>query len=108
MLADREIDRYEFSITHLAYLLSAKNEQKIKFDVLTAVVMKSSVFWDITPYSLLKINQHLRGICYLYLQGRRIRQARSHCEAGRKQSQAELCLLSCLEDGGDMFLRNVG
>jgi hypothetical protein len=25
--------------------------------VLTALVMKSSVFWDITPYSSLKVNQ---------------------------------------------------
>jgi hypothetical protein len=26
------------------------------FEVLTAVVMKSSIFWDIKPYSPLKIN----------------------------------------------------
>jgi hypothetical protein len=29
----------------------------IGFDVLTAVVMKSSAFWDITPYSPLEVNR---------------------------------------------------
>jgi hypothetical protein len=33
----------------------------VGFEVLTAVVMKSSVFWDITPCSLLKVNELLGG-----------------------------------------------
>jgi hypothetical protein len=33
----------------------------IGFEVLTAVVMKSSIFWDITPCSLLKVNRHFGG-----------------------------------------------
>jgi hypothetical protein len=37
----------------------------MRFEVLSAVVMKSSVFWDITPCSPLKVNQHLRGTCQL-------------------------------------------
>jgi hypothetical protein len=32
------------------------------FEVLTAVVMKSTVFWDITPCSPLKVNRRFRGI----------------------------------------------
>jgi hypothetical protein len=28
----------------------------VGFEVLTAVVMKSTIFWDITPCSLLKVN----------------------------------------------------
>jgi hypothetical protein len=46
------------------------------FEVLTAVVMKDSVFWDMTPYSPLKVNRRLGGTCRLLLQGRSITQAR--------------------------------
>jgi hypothetical protein len=42
--------------------------------------MKNCVFWDITPYSPLKVNRRLGGKCRLYL----------HLH------------------GEDMFLRNVG
>jgi hypothetical protein len=54
--------------------------------VLTAVVMKSSVFWDITLCSPLKVNRCFVGIYCLHLQGRRVRQARKQCEAGSKLS----------------------
>jgi hypothetical protein len=42
------------------------------FEVLTAVIIKSSIFWDITPYSPLKVNRCFGGICHLYFQGQRI------------------------------------
>lgn len=32
------------------------------FDILTAVVMNSSIFWDIT---VLIVNQHFGGTCHL-------------------------------------------
>jgi hypothetical protein len=54
------------------------------FEVLTAVVTKSSVFWDITPSIPLKLNRHFGGTCRLHLQGRRINQARNKRE--RKHS----------------------
>jgi hypothetical protein len=39
------------------------------FEVFTVVVMKSTVFWDITPCSTLKVNRRF-GVTYrLYLQG---------------------------------------
>jgi hypothetical protein len=47
----------------------------IVFEVLTAVIMKSSIFWTITLCSLVKVNQHFRGTCYLHLQGWRVSQA---------------------------------
>jgi hypothetical protein len=28
----------------------------VRFEVLTAVIMKSTIFWDIMPYSPLKVN----------------------------------------------------
>jgi hypothetical protein len=57
-------------------------------EVLTAVVMKSPIFWDITPFSPLKVNQRFGGTCYL-----------SH-------TSFLLGLFLNPEDGGDMFLRN--
>jgi hypothetical protein len=38
--------------------------QLIGVEVLTAVIMKSSIFWDIIPHSLLKVNQHVRETFY--------------------------------------------
>jgi hypothetical protein len=49
------------------------------FEVLTAVVMKSSVFWDITPCNPLSVNRRFGGTYRLHLQGRRISQASSAC-----------------------------
>jgi hypothetical protein len=71
----------------------------VGFEVLTAVVMKSSIFWDITPRSPLRVNRHFGGTCRLQFQVRRISHARNQREAGSKQSSAE--------DGRDMFLRKV-
>jgi hypothetical protein len=62
--------------------------RNVGFDVLTAVVMKSSIFWDITPCNPLRINRRFGGTCRLHIQGR--------------MWQAELCfppaftLVSCL------------
>jgi hypothetical protein len=81
----------------------------VRFEVLTAVVMKSSIFWDVTPCSLLKVNQRFGGRCRHHLQGRRKSRARNQLDSGRNQLdsgwQAELF---DPEYGGDMFLRNVG
>jgi hypothetical protein len=33
------------------------------FEVLTEVVMKNSIFWNITPCSLLKVNRNFGGTC---------------------------------------------
>jgi hypothetical protein len=63
-------------------------EQYVGFEVLTAVVMKSSVFWDLMPCSPLKVNQSFSGTCRHHLQGWRISQVRNQHEAGSKQSSA--------------------
>jgi hypothetical protein len=49
------------------------------------MLIKSSVFWDITPCSPLKVDRCFGGTSHLHFQGRRIRQARNQSEAGRKQ-----------------------
>jgi hypothetical protein len=59
----------------------------IGFELLTTVVMKSSVFWDIMPCSSLKVNRHFGGTCLL--------------------SCFLLGLFFDCEDRGSMFLRNV-
>jgi hypothetical protein len=51
------------------------------FDVLTAVVMKSFVFWDMASYS-----PRFGGICRLHLEVRRISQGRKQREADKKPS----------------------
>jgi hypothetical protein len=47
----------------------------VVFEVLTAVVMESSIFRDITPRSPLKVNRCFEGICCLPLQVTRKSQA---------------------------------
>jgi hypothetical protein len=41
------------------------------FEVFTAVVMKSIIFWDVTPCSLLRYNRRFGGTYRLHLQGPR-------------------------------------
>jgi hypothetical protein len=42
-----------------------KRIQCLRFEVPTTLVVKISIFWDITPRSLLKVNQYFGGTCYL-------------------------------------------
>jgi hypothetical protein len=48
----------------------------VGFEVLTPMVMKSSIFFDITPCSQLKVNRRFGRTCRPHLQGRRMSQAR--------------------------------
>jgi hypothetical protein len=61
------------------------------FEALTAVVMKISIFWDITPCSPLKANRQFGRIYRLNLHGRRINQARNQNEAGSKPKIETTC-----------------
>jgi hypothetical protein len=76
----------------------------VGFEVLTAVVMKSSMFWDITPCNPLEINRRFGGT-FLHLQGRRMSQARNYPSGF---TQISCLLFSDLEDGDDIFPRIVG
>jgi hypothetical protein len=119
----------------------------VGFEVLTPMVMKSSVYLAITSCSPLKINRCLIGKCRLHLQGRIISQKRKKSvsrttglpKERERQRELTFCFVfpSCFpykqkfrlagystcyliqagfllplffdtEDGGDMFLRNVG
>jgi hypothetical protein len=82
--------------------------------------MKSSIFWDMTLCSLLKVSRCFGETYRFHIQFQRISQARNQREAGSRY-QAEsgsacyllhagflLDLFFDPKDGGDMFLRNVG
>jgi hypothetical protein len=62
------------------------------------VVMKSINFWNMTPCSPLSFNRRFGGTYRLHLQGRR----------NRFSKPASWTYFFGPEDGGDMFLRNVG
>jgi hypothetical protein len=49
----------------------------VGFEILTAVIMKNSVFWNITPCSPLKVNRRFGGTCRLSIQCLKIIQARN-------------------------------
>jgi hypothetical protein len=54
----------------------------VGFEIVTAVVMKSTIFWDKTPCSRLKFNRlHGGGKYRLHLQGQRISRARNQRES---------------------------
>jgi hypothetical protein len=55
------------------------------FVVLTAAIVKSSVFCCVTPCRPLKLTLHFGGSCRLRLQGRRKAKARNQHEAGSKR-----------------------
>lgn len=78
-----------------------------RFDVLTAVVTKSSIIWKIMTCRLLKMNQDFGGIFCLYLQDRRLSQVRNQHEACNEQT--ELCWLpaSCWRFGGTGHQHNL-
>jgi hypothetical protein len=62
---------------------------RLGFVVLKAVVMESSILWDIKPCSPLKVHRRFGGMCHLHFHGHRISQARN-------QRESRLCLLHCV------------
>jgi hypothetical protein len=64
------------------------NLEHSRSDVRTAVIMNSSVFWDITPCISLKVNQRFGGTWCHYLPGRRISQVRNRRESRWKVEQS--------------------
>jgi hypothetical protein len=79
-----ELSMVTFLSVALTLLLT---QTYIGFQVLTAVVMKSPIFWDITPCSPLKVNRRFGEKRRLHLQGRRVSQ---------KINLSEALLATCL------------
>jgi hypothetical protein len=78
------------------------NNRNVGSEVLTAVVMKSTIFWDLTACSPLKVNRRLGGTYRLHLRG--LQALLATCF----HTGFLLGLFFDPEDGGDMFFRNVG
>jgi hypothetical protein len=68
--------------------ISDYNRERSGSEVLTAVIMNSSVFWDITPCISLKVNQRFGEKWCLYRHGRRISQVRNWRENRWKVEQS--------------------
>jgi hypothetical protein len=94
----------------IAQVISIKDDTREGFEVLTAAVMKSCIFGNVTPCSQFKAKRYFGGIYRLHLPDTRENQA------GNNQS-FNLCLFrACFLLGwllktrveGDMFIRNVG
>jgi hypothetical protein len=85
--------------------------RSVGFEVLAAVVMNSTIFWDITPCSPLKFNRRFGETYRLHLQCRKMSRARNQRESRWQAENSAGFFLSLFfdtEDGGDMFFRNVG
>jgi hypothetical protein len=55
------INNYYTSIINCKSILTKRTRSSAVFEVLVAVVMKSSVFWDVTPCNPLKVNRRSGG-----------------------------------------------
>jgi hypothetical protein len=62
-----------FSLVYRAVSTQRTMFKYVGFEVFTAVVMKSIIFWDMTPCSPLSFNQRSGGTYRLYLQRRKNR-----------------------------------
>jgi hypothetical protein len=84
-----EIWRQKHPICHISYHtpasycsnsiihFSKQRQEPVGFEVLTAMFMKSCIFWDITQFSTLKVIGRFGGTCRYHPHGRRISQARA-------------------------------
>jgi hypothetical protein len=79
-------------------------KQNIGFEVLTTVVMKSTIFWDITPCSPLKVNRRFGGTYHLHLQGRRISRARNQRENKWQAEDFQLTTRCCIPEDSTLRL----
>jgi hypothetical protein len=56
---------------NVCFVVGHEHTVFLGFEVFTAVVMRSTIFWDITPCSPLSVNRRFGGAYCLHLQGRR-------------------------------------
>jgi hypothetical protein len=74
--------------------------QHVGVEVLTAVVMNSTTFWDIEPCSPLRVSPRFGRTYRLHLQDRKLSRSRNQRESRWQVEVPEVV--------DDMFLRNVG
>jgi hypothetical protein len=71
--------------------------KQVGFEVLTVVIVKSTVFWNLRLYCTIEIHEHFGGTCCLHHLGWKVRKTRI-----RQQAKPE-----GPEDGDSMFLSNI-
>jgi hypothetical protein len=59
---DRDFLSFLMSLHRNSGILRKLRHGNVTFEVLTAVVMRSTIFWDITPYSPLNVEEHIASI----------------------------------------------
>jgi hypothetical protein len=95
---------------HIIKVETPEIKKILRPTILTAVVMKSTIFRDTTPYSPLKVNRRFGGTYRLHFQGRVISLARNQRALVAICFQTDFLLGLFFGPGnrGDMLLRNVG
>jgi hypothetical protein len=73
----------------------------IGFEVLTAVVVKTSIFWNITPCGSLKFDRRFGGTCHLHPLGRN--RARNQVESRWQAEQILFIRRVCLRNSISLF-----
>jgi hypothetical protein len=82
------------------------NLQFVGSEFLKAVSMKSLIFWNIKPYSLLKVSRRFGE--YIAMQKDSMKRAASEATCYLLHDGFLLGLFFDPEDGGHIFLRNIG
>jgi hypothetical protein len=78
-----------------ALLLSELNQSRKLINI------KSTIFWDITPCSALKVNRRFGGTCRLHFQGRRIGRVRNQRGSKWQASTLKMGLICPTETSAD-------
>jgi hypothetical protein len=69
--------------------------------------MRSSIFWDTTSFILVKDNPRFGGIYRFHLQDQKVSKAINQHEPGKKHSGFLHDLFIDVQNGGDIFFRNI-
>jgi hypothetical protein len=96
-----KVNEEEICVLHIGI----NNMDHAGFTVLTAVVMKSSILWDISPISPLKNNRRFGETYLLYIQGSRMSHAKNSKVCYLLHAGFLLGLFFDPEDGSDIFLQ---
>jgi hypothetical protein len=108
--ASRKVIIWKKRLLHLA-----SNPRQVCLVALTAVTMRSVVFWDLTSPSCVEVYWRFGETYCLHLQGRRVRKKQETTSSfpSLRQNQFFVSRLAVLglqfdpEDGGNIFPRNV-
>jgi hypothetical protein len=90
-------------VPHNSWPYTWNTANVVGFEVLTAVVIMNSIFWDITMCIPFKVDWRFGGICLLHFQSRRI----SRALLSTRFPTGFLPSLFFDSEDGDMFLQNV-